>query len=91
MASTPQTNDPNDTMEVIAEAAPSSIDGADRAAFENDLSRTGKFLAAQPKVVVKVQEDTYVAINGYGFHIKGKTKVAVPQDVANILEEAGRI
>jgi hypothetical protein len=66
-------------------------DAADRRAHESDIARTKAALAAQPKVTVKVQEDTYVGINGYGFLIKGKTKVEVPEQVAEILEEAGRI
>jgi hypothetical protein len=80
------------TAQVGPAAATADIeDGATRVEFENDLSRTKKALEAQPKVQVKVQEDTLVSINGYQFLIKAKTKVAVPQQVAEILEEAGRI
>lgn len=63
----------------------------DKERYENDLARITKSLMAQPKVSVKLQEDTYVGINGYPFLIKGKERVSVPQQVADILEEAGRI
>jgi len=77
---------------VVAPSRPEPVtDAADKRVHENDLARIQRALAAQPKVTVKVQEDTYVGINGYPFLIKGKTKVSVPQQVADILEEAGRI
>lgn len=72
-------------------AAADIEDGATRLVFDNDLLRTEAALKAQPKVTVKCHEDTHVQINGYSFYIKAKTKVQVPQQVAEILEEAGRI
>lgn len=83
--------EPAEEVQMTASTAEPETSGSDRAAFESDLARTQKALAKQKKVTVKVQEDTYVAINGYGFLIQGKTKVQVPEQVAEILEEAGRI
>lgn len=76
--------------EVIARE-PVMDDAATRAQFESDLKFTQRALAAQEKVTIKVREDTYVGINGYGFQIQANTKVRVPQQVADILEESGRI
>jgi len=63
----------------------------DRAEAQTVFNRMRKHFAKQPKVTVRVQEDTTVQINGYGFLIKGKTRVEVPEQVAQILEESGRI
>ena len=72
-------------------AEPDPVRAADKARHRSDIAKTQADLKKQKKVVVRVQEDTYVGINGYGFRIKGKTKVEVPEQVADILEEAGRI
>jgi len=49
------------------------------------------YFASRPKVSIKTREDEWVQINGYTFIIKGGERVEVPQDVADILEETGRI
>jgi hypothetical protein len=50
-----------------------------------------RWFASRPKVTIKVPDDTWVQLNGYTFIVKGGERVAVPDEVANILEEAGRI
>lgn len=45
----------------------------------------------QEKVSVKTREDEWVQVNGYTFIIKKDTRVSVPKDIAQILEDAGRI
>jgi hypothetical protein len=49
------------------------------------------YYAKQPKVQVKCREDQWVQVNGYTFIIKGGEKVMVPKDIADVLEECGRI
>lgn len=68
-----------------------AVNKAEFAEIENDLKRMENHFAGQKRVEIKVQEDTYVAVNGYGFQIQGKTRVKVPEQVRDILEEAGRI
>ena len=58
---------------------------------KNDFARTRDALRRMPKVRIRVQEETVVQLNGYGFQIAAKTWVEVPQEIADILEEAGRI
>lgn len=49
------------------------------------------FYAKQDKVEVRTREDTWVQENGYTFIIKGGDKVKVPRNIAEILEESGRL
>lgn len=49
------------------------------------------YFASQPKVSIKTREDEWVQVNGYTFIIKKGERVDVPTDVAEMLEEAGRI
>lgn len=67
------------------------IGSDDKKRHQNKHDRTAEALSKQPKERVRVSEDTRVQINGYGFNIKGKTSVEVPEQVARILAEAGRI
>jgi hypothetical protein len=67
------------------------MDSADRNAFESSYKATERSLQAQKKVRIRVPVDTRVQINGYGFYLAGKQWVEVPQQVADILEEAGRL
>jgi hypothetical protein len=50
-----------------------------------------EYFASRPKVTIKTREDEWVQVNGYTFIIQAGQRVEVPQDVADILEEAGRI
>lgn len=58
---------------------------------QQELARMRDYFAARPKVTIKTREDERVQINGYVFIIKAGERVEVPVDVANILEESGRI
>lgn len=68
-----------------------SLSAVDVKRQKSDFRRMQEHLAGQKKVRVRVQEDTWVQLNGYTFQIKGKTWVEVPAQVAEILEEANRI
>lgn len=61
---------------------------------------TGEMLAEQPKVKIRLYQakppekplpDETVCVNGYIYQIKRGEYVEVPETVAKILEEAGRI
>lgn len=49
------------------------------------------YYAKQEKVTIRTQEDEWVQVNGYTFIIKKGERVSVPKDIAQILEDAGRI
>ena len=49
------------------------------------------YFAAQKKVSIKTREDEWVQVNGYTFIIKKGERVDVPEDIARMLDEAGRI
>lgn len=69
--------------------APVSGDEAKAALAETNRMRD--YFAAQKKVSIKTQHDEWVQVNAYTFIIKGGVRVEVPQDIADILEESGRI
>ena len=46
--------------------------------------------AKQPRVEIRLPEDTTVLINGCGFYIKGKESVKVPEQVRDYLISIGR-
>lgn len=78
----------------VSESVDAPVEGvtaADTARARSAYVRQRDFLKAQPKVRIRVPEDTFVQINGYGFHIAKKQWVEVPEQVAEILAEAGRI
>jgi len=58
---------------------------------QQELARMRDYFAAQPKVTIKCLEDERVQINGYVFIIKGGERVDVPKDVADLLEQSGKI
>lgn len=78
---------------VAAEPAPvePEFTSADRAAHGSKLARIRDSLAGQRKVPVKVDANTFVCINGFVMQLQPNVKVLVPEQVAEILEEAGRI
>jgi hypothetical protein len=47
--------------------------------------------AAQPKILVKTKTDALVQVNGYTFLIKANDKVAVPEEIGDMLEVGGYI
>lgn len=49
------------------------------------------YYATQKRVSIKCANDEWVQVNGYTFIIKKGERVEVPSDIANILEESGRI
>lgn len=46
------------------------------------------FLATQPKVKVRLNEDAVVIYNGYPFQIPGRKSVEVPKQIAEIIDQA---
>lgn len=67
------------------------ITAAERRAHQSQFQATEASLKKQPKVRIRLPEDTLVQINGYGFWIQGKVPVDVPEQVAEVLAGAGRI
>jgi hypothetical protein len=80
----------NDPVVPKAAAVPKATSAEERADVltENYMR---DYYAAQPKVSIKTRDDEWVQVNGYTFIIKGGMRVEVPKDIADILEEAGRI
>lgn len=82
----------NITKPEVLKAAPSATPTSAEAkadAFTQNTMRD--HFAAQKKVSVKCQKDEWVQVNGYTFIIKGGERVEVPEQIAQILDEAGRI
>jgi hypothetical protein len=67
------------------------VAGQEAMAALKEQNRMRDYFAAQKKVSIKTRQDEWVQINGYTFIIKGGERVEVPEDVANLLEESGRI
>lgn len=65
----------------------------DRAAHESMLNTMKRIFAEMPRVKVRVHNDSdvFVQINGYSFLIKPGKTVEVPEQVAEVLEDAGYI
>lgn len=81
---------------VVAPVAPSAIKVEDEAAFKAKAKRMGDILRAQPKRRVRISKElwgneTFVGINGYKFVIQNGIPVEVPEQVAQLLEDMGRI
>ena len=55
------------------------------------IDRVKRQLASEPKVRIRCMNDEVVYKNGYGVQIKAKEWVEVPESIALILEQAGRI
>jgi len=55
------------------------------------MDRVKAELAAEPKVSIRPMNDEIVIKNGYPMRIKAKERVAVPESIAQILENAERI
>lgn len=65
--------------------------GEEQRADQVEWDKLREHFASQPKVTIRVADDQFVQINGYTFIIKGGERVSVPQGVADILEQSGRI
>src|SRR5690242_4098724 len=86
----------NTVQEVVsnppAEAAVG--DGPEVAAQQSRIDEMRAHFAKQPKVRIRIRKeegDQTVQINGYTFWIKAGERVDVPEQVAQILEDAGLI
>lgn len=69
-------------------------DGATRAEVQrqrSDFVRMRDHLAKQPKIRVRLREDTFAQLNGYTFLIKADQPVMVPEQVYELLVNAGRV
>ena len=70
---------------------PQGVAGADEKVHKNVYTATRAALMAQPKVRVRLREETFVSVNGVNFQLGSKEWLDVPEQVADILAEAGRI
>lgn len=77
--------------EVLAGDIPPGLAGADDKAANDMISFMRDHFAKQDKFPVRLQEDQWVQINGYTFIIKGGERVKVPEDVYNVLADAGLV
>lgn len=66
------------------------LDAAASKAQKNRTERQMAAFAKQPRVEIRLAEDTTVLINGCGFYIKGKETVKVPEQVRDYLISIGR-
>ena len=74
-----------------AEAPPAGSSVSDRAVQKSRFQKMREHFAAQRKVPVRLQEDTFVQVNGYTFQIKGKERVMVPEQIGDLLIESGLV
>lgn len=85
----------DDITEVLPEAtvAPGAegATGAELNRQKSDFDRMQAHLAKQPKIRVRLREDTFAQLNGYTFLIKANQPVMVPEQVYDLLVEAGRV
>lgn len=80
-----------DKAPAVAEQVPAGVTGLDEKAFKTRYQTQKAYFEAQPRVQVRLPNDEFVQINGFGFQIKGKENVSLPQDVVDLLIEAGRL
>lgn len=64
---------------------------ADEAVHRSVYQRTRDALMKQPKQRIRLTERTFCSINGVNFDLPAKEWLDVPEQVADILAEAGRI
>jgi hypothetical protein len=83
-------------------AAEGVVQTSVEASFDRDTADTAQALREQPKVKIRLYQvppdstdrplpDEFVQINGHGYLIKRGVSVEVPEGVATVLEQAGRI
>jgi len=82
---------PANKPEIVTAPAIEAHEGEDAKVQAATYDYMKAYYAAQPRVSIKCQEDQWVQVNGYTFIIKGGERVMVPKDIADLLEEAGRI
>lgn len=71
--------------------APAVVSGEEQRQRQSRIDEMRDRFAKQPKHPVRLSEDTQVTINGYGFLIKGRERVMVPESVYLVLEQAGLV
>lgn len=49
------------------------------------------YFAKQKKISIKTRQDEWVQVNGYTYIVKGGERVEVPEDIAKLLDRAGKI
>ena len=91
-AAEPLISEPEEiTATVVRRDVPDGTTREDEDAHKSDIRRIKEVLDKQDRVKIKLAEDTPVTINGHRLLIQGGVRVEVPQMVADILEDAGRI
>lgn len=70
---------------------PAAPGGEDVRQRLSKLAQVKRQLAAEPKVRIRLMQDEVVIKNGYGVQIQAKQWVEVPESIALILEQAGRM
>lgn len=82
---------PQNTKGQMTGKLPSGPSSSDVRQRMSTIDRVKKQLDSEPKVRIRCMNDEVVYKNGFGVQIKGKEWVEVPESIALILEQAGRI
>lgn len=82
---------PQNSQGQAAGRLPEAPSGADVQRRMSRISAVKRQLASEPKVRIRLMNDEVVNKNGYMVQIQGKQWVEVPQSIAEILEQAGRM
>lgn len=97
---------PESTEESKVQVKPEAVSGARqtstdvesdvRRVYEGRQAQMRAIFASQPRRTIRISPElwgaeTFVGINGYKFQIKNGERVSVPEQVAQLLEDMGRI
>lgn len=82
---------PDEIAEVIEAEPLVGITAKDESEFRTSYQRMAEYFANAKRVRIRTMNEEFVQLNGYGFHIAPRKWVEVPEDVAEVLAEAGRI
>lgn len=78
-----------DAPQVVLAPVPSGPEQNREHASQIDKMRD--HFASQPKRRIRVQEEQFLQVNGYSFRIMPGDFVHVPEQIAQMLEDSGRI
>jgi hypothetical protein len=82
---------PEEIAEVVEAEPLVGITAKDEEAFRTQYQRMAEYFRTSKRVRIRTMNEEFVQLNGYGFHIAPRKWVEVPEDVAEVLAEAGRI
>ena len=80
-----------DEVQVVKGSPRAPITGEDEKELRDRQDIMREHFAKQKKVRLRVREQQWVQVNDYTFVIAANEWVEVPQQIADILEETGRL